>query len=150
MLCILCGAEMRLIRVQPDDTMMVKGYEYRTFECPSCQETELRLTFTHEPTPQPGQPVPADTSAPVPPAATGQDPAPPVSPDSTHHEEAVPPVSAVPTDQDRDAPPVSAAPTDQDRDAPPVAPATDQKEPAAPSRWARAVAKLRGLQERGS
>ena len=136
MLCISCGTEMRLVRVQPDDTMMVTGYEHQTFECPSCRETERRLTFTREPTPQPGQPVAVDAAPPVPAASASQDTAPPVSPDSAHQEEA--------------APPVSAAPPDQDLSAPPEPRATDQGESTAPSRWARAVAKLRGLQERSS
>ena len=141
MLCISCGAKMRLVRVQPDDTMMVTGYEHQTFECSSCGETERRLTFTREPTPQPGQPAPIDEAAPVPPASASQDTAPPVSPDPVHQEEPAPPVSAAPPDQDLGAPHLSA---------PPEPRATDPGESTAPSRWARAVAKLRGLQERGS
>ena len=136
MLCISCGTEMRLVRVEPDDTMMVTGYEHQTFECPSGRETERRLTFTREPTPQPGQPAPIDTPAPVPPASTNGDTAPPVSPDPTHQDEATPLATAAPKAEDQPAPPVSPTP--------------DQKEIATPSRWARAVAKLRGMQERGS
>ncbi len=132
MLCISCGTEMRLVRVEPDDTMMVTGYEHQTFECPSCQETERRLTFTREPTPQPGEPTPSDQAAPVPPASASGDPAPPVSPDSTE----VTPLA-------------SADPKVQDQPAPPVSPPPNQNETAPPSRWARAVAKLRGMQERG-
>jgi hypothetical protein len=143
MLCISCGTEMRLVRVEPDVTMMVTGYEHQTFECPSCRETERRLTFTREPTQQPSQPAPIDEAAPMlideaapaPPASAGQDTAPPVSPAPVHQEEA--------------APTVSAAPPDQELSAPPEPRATDQGESTAPSRWARAVAKLRGLQERG-
>ena len=150
MLCISCGTEMRLVRVEPDDTMMVTGFEHQTFECPSCRETERRLTFTRVPTPQPGQPALIDEAAPVPPASASQDTAPTVSPDPVHQEEAAPPVSAAPPDQDLNAPPVSAAPPDQDLNAPPEPRASDQGESIAPSRWARAVAKLRGLQERGS
>jgi hypothetical protein len=44
-LCILCGAGMRLMRVEPAETM-ITGLEYRTFECSSCQDIERRLTFT--------------------------------------------------------------------------------------------------------
>lgn len=135
MLCISCGSEMRLVRVQPDDTMMVKGYEYQTFECPSCQETERRLTFTREPTPQPVLTTPDDKAA-APPEPAAQDAAPPVSPNSAHQDEAVPASSA-----DSKAP---------DQPAPPVSPAADRIETPPPSRWARAVARLRGMQERGS
>jgi hypothetical protein len=137
MLCISCGTEMRLVRVQPDDTMMVTGYEYQTFECPSCQETERRLTFTREPTPQPGQPAPIEQAAPVPPASTNGDTAPPVSPDSAPQE-------------DEAAPLASAVSKDQDQPVPPAAPTPDQNAIASPSRWARAVAMLRGMQARSS
>jgi hypothetical protein len=135
MLCISCGAEMRLVQVQPDDTMMVTGYEHQTFLCLGCGETERRLTFRREPTPQPGEPTPSDQAAPVPPASASGDAAPPVSPDPTHQDEVTPLASADPKAQDQPAPPVSPPP--------------DQGEIAPPSRWARAVAKLRGMQERG-
>jgi hypothetical protein len=137
MLCISCGTEMRLVLVQPDNTMMVTGYEYQTFECPSCQDTERRLTFTREPTPQPGQPAPIDQAAPVPPASTSGDAAPPVSPESAPQE-------------DEAAPLASAVSKDQDQPVPPAAPTPDQNAIASPSRWARAVAKLRGMQARSS
>ena len=134
MLCISCGAEMRLVQVQPDDTMMVTGYEHQTFLCLGCGETERRLTFTREPTPQPGEPTPSDQAAPVPPAAANGDTAPPVSPEPAHQEdEATPLASSISKPQEQPAPP---------------APATSETAP--PSRWARAVAKLRGIQERGS
>src|SRR5262249_56525458 len=45
-LCILCGAEMRLAKVDPDETMIVAGFEYHSFECTGCGEVERRLTFT--------------------------------------------------------------------------------------------------------
>jgi hypothetical protein len=135
MLCISCGTEMRLVRVQPDDTMMVTGFEYQTFECLSCQETERRLTFTREPTPQPGPPAPIEQAAPVPPASTNGDTAPPVSPDSAPQEEEAAPLA-------------SAVSKDQDQPVPPAAPTPEQNTIASPSRWARAVAKLRGMQDR--
>lgn len=137
MLCISCGAEMRLVQVQPDDTMMVTGYEHQTFLCLGCGETERRLTFTREPTPQPGEPAPIDQAAPVPPASASGDTAPPVSPESAPQE-------------DEAAPLASADPKVQDQPAPPVSPPPDQNQIAPPSRWARAVAKLRGMQDRGS
>jgi hypothetical protein len=48
MRCVACGAEMRLVRAVPAETMMVAGYEHRTFECPGCHEQERRLVFTRE------------------------------------------------------------------------------------------------------
>jgi hypothetical protein len=46
MLCVPCGAQMHLVEVRGDDTMMVRGYEHHTFECRSCGEIERRLTFS--------------------------------------------------------------------------------------------------------
>ena len=48
MRCIACGAEMRLERVERDDTMMVPGYERQTLQCPACNEVERRLVFSGE------------------------------------------------------------------------------------------------------
>jgi hypothetical protein len=45
MRCVPCGAEMRLVQVVGDDTMMVPGYEHHTFECSACREVERRLVF---------------------------------------------------------------------------------------------------------
>jgi hypothetical protein len=66
---MVCGAEMRLVKVERAETMMVAGYEFRSFACSSCHDVERRLTFSHEPTPQPDQLVPVDaTITAVPPA----------------------------------------------------------------------------------
>jgi hypothetical protein len=46
MLCVACGAQMHLVEVRCDDTMMVRGYEHHTFECTGCREIERRLTFS--------------------------------------------------------------------------------------------------------
>src|SRR5713101_6141085 len=85
MLCMSCGGEMRLMKVDQEEALMVIGYEYHTFECSSCREVERRLTFTREPTPQPAEPMPIDAAPPVSPASTeDQDEgAPPTSPAST-------------------------------------------------------------------
>ena len=124
MLCMSCGGEMRLMKVDQEEALMVIGYEYHTFECSSCREVERRLTFTREPTPQPAEPMPIDAAPPVSPASVGQNEA---------------------------APSVCPASTDQDEAAPPTLPAsTGQVVPAAVSRWTRAVAKLRGTLDKGS
>jgi hypothetical protein len=54
-----CGAEMRLVRVVPDDTMMVPGYEHHTLQCTGCNDVERRLVFTREKTPIQSVPTPA-------------------------------------------------------------------------------------------
>jgi len=51
MLCWECGAEMRLVQVTKDTTMLVSGYEHHTWQCSSCSAAEQRMTFTREKTP---------------------------------------------------------------------------------------------------
>jgi hypothetical protein len=53
-----CGAEMRLMQVVPDDTMMVAGYEHHTLQCTGCDEVERRLVFNREKTPVDSVPAP--------------------------------------------------------------------------------------------
>ena len=43
--CPACGAEMHLIKVAPNKTMMAPGYEERTFECSGCHAHVRRLVF---------------------------------------------------------------------------------------------------------
>jgi hypothetical protein len=45
MRCPACGAEMHLMKVAPDKTMMVPGYEEHTFECSRCHDHVRRLVF---------------------------------------------------------------------------------------------------------
>jgi hypothetical protein len=60
MKCPACGAEMHLIKVSPDRSMMLPGYEEHTFECSGCHDHVRRLVFipraiaplTSEPTPR--------------------------------------------------------------------------------------------------
>jgi len=48
MRCMVCGAEMRVMQVVPDDTMMVPGYEHHTLQCTGCNDVERRLVFSRE------------------------------------------------------------------------------------------------------
>jgi hypothetical protein len=50
MLCWECGAEMRLIQVTEDTTMLVSGYEHHTWQCSRCSTVERRMTFTRKKT----------------------------------------------------------------------------------------------------
>ena len=45
MLCLACGAEMRLVEVVEDTTMLVSGYEHQTWQCSGCDSVEQRTTF---------------------------------------------------------------------------------------------------------
>jgi hypothetical protein len=50
MRCMVCNAEMILMKVVQDDTMPVPGFERRTFMCSACHDVEGRLVFV-----RPGQ-----------------------------------------------------------------------------------------------
>jgi hypothetical protein len=76
MLCLECGAEMRLVQVTEDTTMLVSGYEHHTWQCSGCSIIERRMTFTREKTPtptvtmEPKQTVPAEPTQTAPGATT--------------------------------------------------------------------------------
>jgi hypothetical protein len=55
MRCVACGAEMHLVEVTRDDTLMVRGYEHHTFKCPACREVERRLVFNSAKRPPTGR-----------------------------------------------------------------------------------------------
>ena len=73
MLCIACGAEMRLMQAVPDNTMMVSGYEHHTLRCMGCDEVERRFVFIREKTPAANVPVQPSAAAPVDPTAPQDD-----------------------------------------------------------------------------
>ena len=68
MLCLGCGAQMRLVQVVKDTTMLVPGYEHHTWQCSGCSTVERRMTFTSESTPPPMVAVELAQTAPVEPA----------------------------------------------------------------------------------
>jgi hypothetical protein len=45
MKCVVCGDEMRLTAVEPHHEVAMPGFEYRTFQCESCGDTERRFVF---------------------------------------------------------------------------------------------------------
>jgi hypothetical protein len=57
MLCMECGAEMRLVEVAKANTMPVPGFEHRTWQCSGCSAVEQRMTFTREETPAKTEPI---------------------------------------------------------------------------------------------
>jgi hypothetical protein len=57
MLCMECGAEMRLVEVAKAKTMPVSGFEHRTWQCSGCSAVEQRMTFTREKTPAKTEPI---------------------------------------------------------------------------------------------
>jgi hypothetical protein len=44
---MVCDAEMILMKVIPDDTMPVPGFERRTFMCSACHDVERHLAFVN-------------------------------------------------------------------------------------------------------
>jgi hypothetical protein len=46
MRCLFCDAEMVLVKVVQDGTLMVPGFEHHTFMCSACGDVERRLAFT--------------------------------------------------------------------------------------------------------
>ena len=48
MRCIACAAEMLLVKVVPEHTMMVPGYERYTLQCLGCYEVMDHLVFNRQ------------------------------------------------------------------------------------------------------
>jgi hypothetical protein len=46
MRCLACGAEMKLVNVVVDDSMIVPGFERQTFMCSGCNDIERRFVFS--------------------------------------------------------------------------------------------------------
>jgi hypothetical protein len=65
MRCLACGAEMHLMHVVQDETMLVPGYEHRTFMCSACGDIERRLVFARDIGQSPTEPVPVHTAPPI-------------------------------------------------------------------------------------
>jgi hypothetical protein len=162
MRCMACGAEMRLVQVEPDATMAVPGYAHHTFECPACKETERRLTFNaHAPSqsadpPQANGAASASTAAAPVPASDPPSVSPgPASPServaaSSGWARAVEKVRSRRSEMGERAP--AAAQPVRAPKAPSAAPRSQGPEESTVPRsaWARAVAKLRGRLDRGS
>lgn len=62
MLCMSCGGEMRLLRVDRDDMPGMAGRERQTFHCSRCDELETRTVVAQAATPSPKAPQPPDKS----------------------------------------------------------------------------------------
>jgi hypothetical protein len=45
MKCFVCGDEMRLTAIEPHHEATMHGFEYRTFQCGRCGDTERRFVF---------------------------------------------------------------------------------------------------------
>jgi hypothetical protein len=69
--CLVCGSEMRAVTIEPDHRVDMHSFQYRTYRCGSCGDTERRFVF--DPTPRiqptasgaivPGPNVPAQVAS---------------------------------------------------------------------------------------
>ena len=48
MRCMSCGAEMRLLEAERDDSMGAPGYQRQTLQCSGCNEVERRTIYSGE------------------------------------------------------------------------------------------------------
>jgi hypothetical protein len=65
MRCMSCGAEMRVLRVERDDTQDFAGYERQTLECTACHDLETRTVFREPAASPPATPVPHHSAPPT-------------------------------------------------------------------------------------
>jgi len=70
-----CGAEMQVVQVVPDDTLMVPGYEHHTLQCSGCNDIERRLVFNRESAEQAAAATEAEATPVAPPAEPMPEPA---------------------------------------------------------------------------
>jgi len=63
MRCMVCDAEMILVKVVPDDSMPVPGFERRTFICSACRDVEQHLAFVKPGSESDAKPVPVHVAA---------------------------------------------------------------------------------------
>ena len=73
MLCMACGAEMILMKVDQADPRLVPGFEHHTFVCSACQDVERRLVFTRHGRENDTEPMPVHPAPPTVPAADVQE-----------------------------------------------------------------------------
>jgi hypothetical protein len=62
MQCMVCGAEMILMKVVPDDTMPVPGFERRTLMCSACHDVEWHLAFVRPGRQNDAEPMPVNSA----------------------------------------------------------------------------------------
>jgi hypothetical protein len=51
--CFVCGSEMRAVMIEPDHRVDMHSFQYRTYRCVSCGDTERRFVFDPMPRIQP-------------------------------------------------------------------------------------------------
>jgi hypothetical protein len=74
MRCLMCHAEMILIKVVAEETAGVTGFERRTFQCSNCGDVEQRLTFSSRAIGERAADVPPHHAPPVSPSNAAEQP----------------------------------------------------------------------------
>ena len=72
MRCMMCGAEMILMKVVEDETMAVPGFERQAYMFSVCYDTENRLVFNKHAKERDTEAVPVLTPPPIAPTSTIQ------------------------------------------------------------------------------
>jgi hypothetical protein len=65
MRCMSCGAEMRVVQTDQDDSMLVAGYAFQRLECTGCHEVETRTVFDRDAASPPDRLAPPHPTAPA-------------------------------------------------------------------------------------
>jgi hypothetical protein len=68
MRCLMCHADMVVIKAVSDDSIAVPGFERHTLQCSSCGDVEQRLVFSSKATSGRAADVPPHEAPPVSPA----------------------------------------------------------------------------------
>jgi len=142
MRCLVCNAEMILMKVDQDDTMPVPGFERRTFMCSECHDVERRFVFTKHA--QEGEP---ETVQVAPPIAGDQSNNEPIADEQDDNEPM--PLEGEP-EPGQVAPPIAGEQDDNKpapmNTAPSIAPSSTVEDRSAvtPGLFRRVIAKVRG------
>jgi hypothetical protein len=65
MRCMLCGAEMHVLRVDHDDASILAGYERQTWQCLACHDVNIRTVLLQAGVAPPVEPVPHHRAPPT-------------------------------------------------------------------------------------
>jgi len=60
--CAVCGSELILTNVVPDDTAGLRGVEHHTFVCSACHVTERKLVFIKDGREADSPPMPVEAA----------------------------------------------------------------------------------------
>jgi hypothetical protein len=65
MLCMACDADMMLMKVERNDTMMLLGCEHHAFRCSECHDVKWHLVFVRHGRESYNAPLPVHAAPPI-------------------------------------------------------------------------------------